>query len=81
MAENYRPAVGVGRVLVAQAVRHHLQAGAGDAVAFHHVAQPSFGLRQRAPRVANAVVAADGDAADLRDGGFALRGVDGRQPV
>lgn len=74
-------AVGIGRVLVAQAVRHHLQAGAGDAMAFHHVAQPPLGLRQHAAWVADAVIGPDRHAAGLRHGGLALRAVDGQQAV
>ena len=60
----------------APAVQHHLQAGAGDAMSFHHVAQPTLGLRKRAPRVADAVVGADVHAAGLSHGGLALPNVD-----
>ena len=44
------------------------------------LALPPLSLRQRAPRVADAVVAADGHVAGLRYGGLARR-VDGRQLV
>jgi len=57
----------IGGALVAQAVRHHPQAGASDAEALHDVAQPAHGLLQRQALVADALMDADGDPARIVD--------------